>query len=290
MDIKRNTRISPFPSPLTPVFLLLIKVPLLGMEQILPWVTGLFLNPLVSFQGPVVSCNHKKYLAFPSNQQGKTSYVENEVDWSLPSPEEYSWVKNMKFPQLWRNLKVVESLWGQHPSSQQMGMQQGSQGLKVDSTSLSWSCSPWDGQGARWAGKLAPWHPEGEWSLNNFFASTSPPTSIPHPNLPLLPPWALALHSCCTEQVHLKLHSSPVKMCMIFLFETFSLPMITWSILNSVSAKIWGNCISHNSHIKAANIHRNSPSTPPLSWFYSFWLIIMMLHLSDLYWICHLPC
>lgn len=93
--------------------------------------------------------------------------------------------KPCSFPWLWRNFQVVESLWGQHPYSQQTDMQQGCEGLGVDSTALSWSSSPWDGQTTRWGAKLAPCHPQ---VSRAQMASLLPHPHWPQSHTPINPP------------------------------------------------------------------------------------------------------
>lgn len=207
----------------------------------------------------------RKYLAFPWNQHWRSGYVG---DWSFASSEEHSWVKIMQFPQLWRNLWAMEGLWGQRSSPQHMSMQKVSKGLQVNSTALSWSCSLWDDQAARRVAKLVPCHPQGERSWNDLICLYIPTNLGPTPQ-----PDSPSTMSSCSPLAVSPVPAAPNRFmwnstfpqskCATSSFlSNFSLPRIIWSTLYSVSAKIWGNWISHNSYIKAVNIQRNPPSTP----------------------------
>lgn len=104
----------------------------------------------------------------------------------------------------------------------------GSQGLQVESTALSWSCSPRDGQATRWAAKLVLCHPLGKKSSENRFASTSPPIPVPHPSpdSTTSSPSPLATNPApaALSSFHLKLYSSPDKIYTFLLFKSLFSP------------------------------------------------------------------
>lgn len=173
-------------------------------------------------------------------------------------------------------------------------MQQGSEGLEVDSTALSWSCSPWDGQATSWVAKLAPCHPQ---VRRVPMASLLPSPHWPQSHIPNDPPFTM--NSCCSSAASpapaalsrfIQNSTFPQSKCAFM--SNFTLPSTTLGFFfDSVSAKRWENCISHHFHIKAFNTQRNPPSTPPfpspdsrlfelLSWCYSYLTFIE-------YAICH---
>lgn len=238
---------------------------MLSSEQNLPWVTGLFLSPLIwAFMVQLFLATTRKYLTFLGNQRGRAGYVENHGNCSFANSEEHIYVKTMQFPELWRNIRVVEILWGQHPSSQGMGIYQGSKGLQVHSAALSWSCSPWDGQAARWVAKLVPCP---GWEELQGLLCVHIPINLSLTSQLYSPS---TMSSCCPgtasptpAALSRFMWNSTFPLSECAFLSHFSLPRITWRILDSVSPKIWWECISLNSHIKDVNIQRNCIFHPP---------------------------
>lgn len=116
-------------------------------------------------------------------------------------------------------------LQGEPHYSQHTDMQQGSEGLRVASTALSWSCSLWDGQTARW---VANWlHATlscGE--LKWLLCFHIPPDLNPTPQSTLPPPWAVPqLQALSTFMQN---STFPQSKCAFM--SNFSLPSIILSI------------------------------------------------------------